>query len=98
MTETEEQKRALEDWYRLTPSQREVILRFARFAELPNKGDTDISNLEALKELVKKRINIVAILTRAELIDLLKRYVLMLGGIAGAIIAMMTVIKTFFGG
>lgn len=96
--ETEEQRHAREDWQRLTPAQREVIIRFARFAEMPNRGDADMTNLEALKELVKKRVNIVAILSRAELIELAKRYLLMLGAIAGAIIALMSVYKQIIGG
>jgi len=92
-----EDRRAVDDYLGLTKEERESLMDFARFADRPSKADADVKNLEALKEIVREKPKLVAIMQRAELWAMMSRYLLMGGGIAGVIITFLTLYKTLKG-
>lgn len=88
---TPEERRAIEDFLALNRQERDTFLEFAAFAHRPHKHDASIRNLDALIDLVRKRPALLEMMKRAETWDGVKRFLLMMGGLAGAVVAIMAV-------
>lgn len=84
---TPEERRAIDDYLALSRQERETFLELAAFAHRPHKDDPSIRNLDALIDLVRKRPALVNIMKQAETWDGVKRFLLMMGGLAGAVVA-----------
>lgn len=88
----------MDDYLSLTRSQRELLLELAQFLDRPHRDDASIRNFDALIDLVRKRPALVDVMKRAEWWDQARRMLLMIGGTASAIIAVLAVAKPILEG
>lgn len=86
---TPEERRAVDDYLSLSREERETFLDMAKFLHRPHRDDASIRNLDALIDLVRKRPALVDIMKRAEWVEHAKRILLMLGGVSGAVVAIL---------
>lgn len=90
---TPEERRAVDDYLSLNRTQRELLLELAEFLDRPHRDDQSIRNFDAMIDLVRKRPALVDVMKRAEWWEQARRLVLMLGGVAAAIVAILAVGK-----
>lgn len=90
---TPEERRAVDDYLSLSRPERESLMEFVQFANRPHRDDPSITNLHALIDLVRKRPALVDVMKRAEWMDHARRLVIMLGGLSGAIVAILAAAK-----
>lgn len=83
----------MDDYLNLSRAERETFMEFAQFAHRPHRDDPSIRNLDALIDLVRKRPALVDVMKRAEWMDHARRLVIMLGGLSGAIVAILAAAK-----
>lgn len=88
-----EERRAVDDYLSLTRPERETFIELAQFAHRAHRDDPSIRNLDALIDLVRKRPTLVDIMKRAEWWSETRRLIIMLGGVSGAILAVLAVAK-----
>lgn len=95
---TPEERRAVDDYLSLTRSQRELLIEFSQFLDRPHRDDASIRNFDALIDLVRKRPALVDVVKRGEWWGQLRRMLLLVGGCASAIIAVLAVAKPIIEG
>lgn len=86
---TPEERRAVDDYLSLSREERETFMELAKFMHRPHRDDASIRNLDALIDLVRKRPALVDVMKRAEWVEHARRIILMLGGVSGAVVAIL---------
>lgn len=93
---TTEERRALDDFLALPKPQRDALLDLAEWAAKSPKDDDSVSNLEHLKDVIRRRPRLIQIFRNAERWEDLRRYFVLFGGAIAMVSGMVAGVKSLF--